>query len=101
MRYAGRLTCCALLVLCSGCGPTRTTEGVRGEVSFDGRPLETGTIDFIPVEGTAGGSARSVIANGRYEVAAEHGLLANGTYQVRVIGLRKTGRKEFNRLRAR
>jgi hypothetical protein len=94
MRHNWRPMCFLLLVLLTGCNKGRQTVGLQGEVSFDGRVIEKGTIDFIPIEGTAGPAAMSVIANGRYEIKAKHGLSAAGTYQVRIIGMRKTGKKE-------
>jgi hypothetical protein len=51
-----------------GCGSNKPNEGkVSGQVTFDGQPLKTGSITFVPADGrtaTAGGS----IADGKYEV---------------------------------
>jgi hypothetical protein len=93
MRYC---VCAMLLVtyvLCAGCGSSLRTLGVQGEVSFDGRAVERGTIDFLPVDSTASWSAGAPIVNGRYEIPAKAGLLPDGAYLVRICGLRKTGTK--------
>jgi hypothetical protein len=87
-----RWVCLVLLVLGVGCNRGPTTTGLRGEVSFEGQAVERGTIDFIPVDGTAGPSASSPITTGRYDVAAKGGVRTDGAYQVRIIGLKKTGR---------
>ncbi len=92
LRCGWRLACLALFVLGAGCDSGPRTTGLRGEVSFEGKAVELGTIDFIPVEGTAGPSASSPIVNGRYEVTAKGGVRADGTYRVRIIGLRNTGK---------
>ena len=92
MRYGWRLTCLVLLLLGVGCDSGFRTTGLRGEVSFDGRAVEGGTIDFIPVDGTAGPSAGGPIVNGRYEFAAKGGVHTDGIYMVRIIGLKGTGR---------
>ena len=92
MRGNWRLMCLMMVPLCVGCERRPATVVLQGEVTYQGRPVEKGTIDFLPVEGTAGPSAVATIEAGRYELAAKSGLLPNGTYQVRVVGLRKTGK---------
>jgi hypothetical protein len=84
--------------LCCGCGTSSKPVRLHGEVSFNGRPVEKGKVDFLPVDGTAGGAASAGILNGRYEFPPQTGLLSTGVYAVRVIGLRKTGRTEPNRV---
>jgi hypothetical protein len=50
----------------SGCGgPPRAS--VRGDVSFDGKPIETGTIEFYPADGK-GQTAGTAIKDGKYEI---------------------------------
>jgi hypothetical protein len=97
MRYGWRLIYLVGLALYAGCGFSSKDVRLQGEVSFDGRPVEKGQIDFLPVDGTAGGAANASIAGGQYEFPPETGLLSTGAYAVRIIGLRKTGRKEPNR----
>jgi hypothetical protein len=71
------------LGLAAGCGPAGPPRyGVTGEVTFQGQPLEQGSILFAGTGGTAdrGGAP---IMRGRYEIPAEQGLTA-GHYLVQI-----------------
>ncbi len=59
---AGYLT--TLLALTS-CGESKTAT-VKGTVTFDGKPIESGSINFFPVDGAKGGTAGGIIKNGKY-----------------------------------
>jgi hypothetical protein len=91
------LSILSVLLLFTSCNSRNNTVGLQGEVSFDGQVIERGTISFWPIEGTVGPSAGAPIVGGRYEVPTAGGLLPDGTYEVRIIGLRKTGKTEPNR----
>ena len=82
----------------NGCGARQATVGLEGEVSYNGRAVEKGRIDFIPSEGTTGPSAGATVTGGRYELPAKWGLLPNGIYLVRISAFRKSGRTEPNRI---
>lgn len=83
----------ALLAVCTvGCHSGPRLLRIFGTVSFEGKPIEKGTIEFIPVDGTSGPSTGGSIVNGRYEVAAVHGPHEGGIYQVRITALKKTGK---------
>jgi hypothetical protein len=56
----------ALLVL-SGCGGSGV--GVRGEVTYEGQPVEKGSITFLPTDGK-GQPSGAAITNGRYSLDA-------------------------------
>ncbi|OWK37556.1 hypothetical protein FRUB_06676 [Fimbriiglobus ruber] len=59
---AGLLACAA-----SGCGPSGPKMvPVSGEVTFNGKPVETGDILFMPAEGHAAPEGGRIV-NGRYE----------------------------------
>jgi hypothetical protein len=88
----------ASLVLALGCGARPTTLNVRGEVSYDGRPVERGQIEFSPVDNTPGPSAIAAIDAGRYEVSAKWGLRSEGVYRVRILAYKRTNKKEPNRV---
>lgn len=78
-----------LLLVCAGCGGGLVA--VEGNVTFDGTPVETGTIAFEPADGqgaTAGGS----IEGGRYVLSGDSAV-APGKKVVRIRATRKTGRK--------
>jgi hypothetical protein len=91
-----RLLCLAAPLLCVGCNSRPVAVGLQGEVSYLGRAIEKGQIDFVPVENTPGASDCAVIAQGRYnlEAKAKGGLRPDGVYQVRIVAYRKTGKKE-------
>ncbi len=86
------------LLLLSGCGSGQRTQCVWGEVFFDGKAVDQGEIVFRPIEGTSGPATGGTIEKGRYEIPAEVGLLADGTYRVEIIGLAPSGRTIANPL---
>jgi hypothetical protein len=64
-----------------GCGPSDNREAVSGTVTLDGKPLDQGTIEFVPTaEGVLSGG---VISSGKFDVPANKGLTP-GSYTVRV-----------------
>ena len=67
----------AVLWSIAGCGSA--TVPLWGEVTFDGKPLESGTIEFIPVEGTPGPSTGGTITDGQYDVPPNVGAQPGGT----------------------
>ena len=83
----GILLCCAG---CSESGPDRAS--VSGSVLLDGQPLVKGSINFVPVEATAGPTAGAVIENGRYQIDRAKGV-AVGKNQVRISSVQPTGKK--------
>ncbi len=87
------LTIAALLLPLAGCGSESQTSRLWGEVSYDGQPVERGTIELIPVAGTPGPSTGGEIVQGRYEVPEQRGPRRGGTYQVRIRAVRPTGEK--------
>jgi len=78
---------CAML----GCGGTRQV-AVEGDVSFDGQPIEEGSISFIPEAGTASRKASAAIIKGNYRVLAENGP-SPGKFKVEISWMKKTGKK--------
>lgn len=82
------------LMLCSGCDRGRPP--VYGEVTFDGKPVEDGTITFEPADGQ-GPATGGKIAAGRYEVTGDAAPLP-GKKIVRIFAVRKTGRRVTDRL---
>ncbi len=71
----------SLLATGIGCGPSDPREAVSGTVTLDGKPLDQGTIEFVPTaQGVLSGG---VISGGKFDVPADRGL-PPGTYTVRV-----------------
>jgi hypothetical protein len=91
MKYVGILS--LLLMTCAaGCDSGPRLLRVFGNVSFAGKPIEKGTIEFVPIDGTPGPSTGGSIADGHYEVAALQGPREGGIYQVRITAMKKTGK---------
>jgi hypothetical protein len=82
----------AALALALGCADNSKTAAVSGTVTLDGEPIESGSINFFPVEGTTGPSAGGTIENGHYSVPREKGVVI-GRNRVELQGNMKTGRK--------
>lgn len=63
-----------MLVLggCSGAGVPKRVP-VSGYVSFDSAPLKSGSIRFVPTDGTTGPAAVATIDEGFYELLPENG----------------------------
>ena len=80
-----------LALVLAGCSKSPTRR-VSGEVSYEGVPIQDGTIELIPIEGTGGPSVGGNITEGAYDVPADKGPLADGTYRVKLWAVRDTGR---------
>lgn len=65
---------------------------VSGAVSFNGEPVEEGTISFVPTGTKQGPSTGSPITAGEYSIAADKRPVL-GTHRVEIPAYRKTGRK--------
>lgn len=79
------LTGLLLVLIVGGCGDGSAGHRlpVFGTVSFHGRPLPFGTIEFQSRKAVGGGP----IDEGKYDIPAEHGL-PPGVYQVTISAVR-------------
>ena len=91
----GRLCATGLVVvwmcICVGCGGL---VAVEGNVTFDGQPVEEGSIAFESTDGV-GPTAGGKIQNGKYTLTEEAGVMP-GKKTVRIMGVRKTGEQVFD-----
>lgn len=78
------------LMVCVGCGG-RSQTTVEGNVTFDGKPVEQGSIVFEPADGT-GPVAGGTIEKGKYRLDFEAGA-GPGNKIVRISAVGPTGRK--------
>ena len=77
-----------------GCGDSTIDKRaeVSGTVQLDGKPVESGAIGFVPIEGNSGPSAGAAITNGSYRVDRKQGPPI-GKVRVEFNGLKRTGKK--------
>ena len=78
---------------CSGSNEPQTMR-VWGDVSYNGTPINDGTIDFVSTDGSA--PAQAQIKEGHYDLPASAGPLAGKTYRVEISALKKTGKTMRN-----
>jgi hypothetical protein len=89
-------TLLALFCVLTACGcfaESNPRGAIEGEVMLPGgRPLPTGRIRFLPVEGTKGASVFAEIVDGKYSLDQARGP-AVGKNRVEITALRKSGNK--------
>lgn len=73
----------------AGCNQGPRTMRIWGQVTFDGQPIEEGDIVFFPSSDTNAPSTGGPIVKGAYDVAADQGPIAGGSYRVEIKGLGK------------
>jgi hypothetical protein len=79
----------AVLATCPACGSGRVP--IQGEVTFNGKAIEDGTISLEPADGQ-GSTTGGKIAGGKYQLTGDAAPLP-GKKIVRIFAVRKTGRK--------
>jgi hypothetical protein len=94
LRIAFGIVFAAIIAAMSGCG-TSSRAAIKGTVSVNGQPLESGDISFSPVSSHGGPTAGAAIARGGYNIPAEQGLLP-GDYKVQIHAFRGTGKKTWD-----
>ena len=87
MKTACFLLCSGVALMSAGCGG-ESVMNVTGSVTFDGKPLPFGEVEFIPdnQSGDGGGAGFATIRNGQYDTAIDGRGIAGGKYQVRLTG---------------
>jgi hypothetical protein len=75
-----------------GCSRTNQRHEIDGVVTLDGKPIEAGTIAFLPQAGTKSPTAGGNITQGRFAITSAAGPFA-GSFRVEVAATQKTGRK--------
>jgi len=90
-RWSALLVSTAVVLLAVGCGPSHVP--LSGDVSYDGQPIDDGTITFTSPTGATDTPKPSCrIEGGKYTFEKGTGP-APGKYKVEITWLRKTGQK--------
>jgi hypothetical protein len=76
------LSICLTVALIAGCGEENAGSAITGQVLFQGKPLNRGTIEFSPAAGQPTMSGGEIV-DGHYAIPAEKGLQP-GMYDVRI-----------------
>src|SRR6188474_2203623 len=94
-QFISTFSCLTLCALLAGCGGPKYSGDKRyplaGDVTFEGQPIDLGSISFIP-QGGNGPHSGGVITDGKYAVPEEKGATA-GNYRVEIHWLKRTGKK--------
>ncbi|WP_052639845.1 hypothetical protein [Zavarzinella formosa] len=69
------------LAMSGGCGPTDGRRAVKGTVTYQGKPVENGTITFQTTTTPPAMAGGAPIQDGKYEIPADKGL-EPGKYRV-------------------
>ena len=84
--------CLGVLLMQFGCGPNPSNiASVAGEVKLDGKLLEQGSIQFLPMQGVEGSITNGEIVKGRYRISGKAGPTI-GWNRVEIRAVRKTGK---------
>ena len=76
----------ALMFVGVGCGDDGPPKSaIKGTVMFNGEPVKTGDISFLPDEEKGGIPTSAPIVEGKYETDSRFGI-AEGTYKVSIVG---------------
>lgn len=70
---------------CSSAGPELVV--VQGEVTYQGQPIESGDIRFVPAAGSQAPARSAMISQGKYE-ASGRGAIVPGTYLLEIRAYR-------------
>jgi len=80
----------AVILALAGCGSSGPN--VEGTVTYDGEPIEMGTITFLPAGASKSAPGGAQIVAGKYKIPGETAPKP-GAYRVEIIGKKKTGQK--------
>ena len=84
LRRAGvALVAVAIVLASGGCGRDTERLPLAGTVSWQGRPIQNGSIVFVPTAGHRGPKIGAKIVDGGYEIEAHRGATP-GAYRVEV-----------------
>lgn len=77
----------AALVFLTGCGGGGPDlYNLSGNVTFQGKPVPKGEIQFIPIKGNEGPAGRAEITDGKYDTATKGKGTVGGPHRVVITG---------------
>lgn len=85
--------CCVAFV---GCQKSDGLTAVKGTVTFDGAPVEKGTINFAP-KGGPGTATGAPIVDGKYEARVSPGKMAVTIYAQKVVPIENPTQEQIER----
>jgi hypothetical protein len=91
-RAAGAALALSLAVLV-GCGGGNKRAAVEGTVTYDGKPIDNGTITFVPDGGGDRPKSSGSVRDGKYSIGAGEGGPMPGKYKVEITWNKSLGRK--------
>lgn len=72
----------------TGCGDGLYRQAVSGSVSFQGTPVKSGSVVFVPIDASVKTTGGSAVRDGRYAISQELGL-SPGKYRVSFTAMDK------------
>jgi hypothetical protein len=93
LRMLGLLFAGLLMLGCDENDGPKTTR-VHGKVTFAGKPLDDGTIEFTAADGSH--AAQGQIREGTYDIPETAGPIVDRPYRVSIVSLAKTGKSRPN-----
>ncbi len=89
-RFAASFIVAGLLLMIAGCGDKQVH--IRGKVTLNGKPIDTGAITFIPNDLNKGQTAGASITLGEFQLVGNN-LPPPGIYRVEIRSQKKTGKQ--------
>jgi hypothetical protein len=83
LRHIAPIALLPTLLLYNGCGAGSDRLPIKGEITLDGAPLDTGAIRFTTLPGEKPMAAGAVIENGEFSIPQSKGL-PPGTYHLEI-----------------
>lgn len=77
----------------AGCQTSPPTVDVSGMVTFEDKPIASGQIRFVPVDGTEGRDVGARITDGSYRLEEQHRLRRDGKYRVEIRNSEKVNKE--------
>ena len=100
-KFGATINSATLCIFLAGCGPAYDGDRrypLSGAASFDGQPIDLGSITLIPTDGDTKYHSGGVITDGKYSIPEEKGP-RSGKYRVEVHWLKRTGKRIIDRER--